>query len=206
MILSVTAITILSSLSPDVVAESVRGSDQVDAAGSLRRGGVGDGGLPVASLKMMNASSVGGDGSDLGRVSPPERLNGPVSRPTDAALEPVIVPLAPPPAPAPVAAVPPPAGAGSASGVASWYCCSAGFAGQAVVSLPAVFGGRYTGGHVGYVTVCGDKCARLPVVDQCGCHWGTADQRVADLSPEAWAAVSNSSLSRGLVPVTLHFD
>ncbi|MDQ3880546.1 MAG: hypothetical protein M3295_05700, partial [Chloroflexota bacterium] len=90
-------------------------------------------------------------------------------------------------------------------GMASWYCCSAGFAGQAVVALPAAYGGLYTGGVVGYVTVCSDRCARLPVVDQCGCHWGLADQRVADLSPEAWAAVSSSSLSRGLIPVTLTF-
>ena len=204
MIVSVAAITILSSLSPDVVAESVRGSDRADAAGPV--GGV-DGGPPVVqSVKAMNGWRVRGEETGLPRVSPPERLSAIVARPTDAGLEPVIVQLAPPPAQAPVAVVPPPAGAGSASGVASWYCCSAGFAGQAVAALPAAFGGRYTGGHAGYVTVCGDKCARLPIVDQCGCHWGTADQRVADLSPEAWAAVSNSPLSRGLIPVTLHFD
>ena len=115
--------------------------------------------------------------------------------------------VVPTPTPAPRTVLPPPpapAGDGTtASGVASWYCCSGGFAGQAVVALPAVYGGRYTGGVVGYVTVCADRCARLPVVDQCGCHWGTAQQRVVDLSPEAWAAVTDSSLGRGLVPVTI---
>lgn len=101
---------------------------------------------------------------------------------------------------------PPPAGT-VVSGKATWYCCSAGWRGQAVVALPGALGGHYDAPPAArYVTVCADRCVRLPVVDYCGCLWGTASQKVADLSPEAWAAVTDRGLSAGVVAVTLHFE
>lgn len=101
---------------------------------------------------------------------------------------------------------PPPLSGTVVSGKATWYCCSRGWRGQAVVALPGALGGRYKAPPSSYqVTVCADRCVVLPVVDYCGCSWGTADQKVADLSPEAWAAVTDSALSRGVVRVTIHF-
>lgn len=91
------------------------------------------------------------------------------------------------------------------TGKATWYCCTAGWRGQAVVALPGALGGGYDAPPAArFVTVCADRCVVLPVVDYCGCYWGTAGQKVADLSPEAWAAVSDSGLSRGVITVTVH--
>jgi len=93
----------------------------------------------------------------------------------------------------------------SITGKATWYCCSRGWRGLAVVALPGALGGHYDAPPASrYVTVCGDRCVTLPVVDYCGCLWGTSSQKVADLSPEAWAAVTDSPLSRGVVTVTVH--
>jgi hypothetical protein len=104
-----------------------------------------------------------------------------------------------------VKAVPSPVSGNAVSGKATWYCCSLGWRGEAVVALPGALGGHYDAPPAArYVTVCADRCAVLPVVDYCGCLWGTASQKVADLSPEAWAAISDSALSRGVITVTVH--
>jgi len=101
--------------------------------------------------------------------------------------------------------VAPPITGNAITGKATWYCCTLGWRGLAVVALPGALGGHYDPPPAASsVTVCADRCVVLPVVDYCGCYWGTANQRVADLSPEAWAAVSNAPLSRGVVTVTVH--
>jgi hypothetical protein len=107
-----------------------------------------------------------------------------------------------------VQAIQAPSGPATISGTASWYCCTMNWGNSAVVALPIALGGHYyppPGG--GWVTVCADRCARLPIGDACGCNWGRVGQKVVDLSPAAWAAVTDKDrYVYGIVAVTLYLE
>jgi hypothetical protein len=99
----------------------------------------------------------------------------------------------------------PPMTGDKVTGQATWYCCSVGWRGEPVVALPGALGGQYDAPPAARkVTVCADRCMSLPVVDFCECFWGTANQKVADLSREAWAAISDSGTGAGVITVTIH--
>jgi hypothetical protein len=111
------------------------------------------------------------------------------------------------PVTAPAAAVPPLVAVnGLVTGKASSYGESAGWEGRATVALPLELGGGIPAGEPAYVLVCADRCVTMPVVDSCPCYLGTPDQRVANLSHEAWRQVTDLPLEEGLVKVEVYLD
>jgi hypothetical protein len=118
--------------------------------------------------------------------------------PSRAAAASIAAPLA-----APVtfgSGIPP---SGVVQGIASSYRGQPGWGAAPTVALPIAYGGRLSHGDPQWITVCADRCVRLPVVDSCPCYYGTTDARVANLSHSAWALVSDAPLAEGLIPVTL---
>jgi len=89
---------------------------------------------------------------------------------------------------------------GSVTGMASSY---AGDEGAATVALPIEIGGGRPDGAPKMVVICADRCVALPVVDSCPCYVGTADQRVANLSHEAWRQLTDMPLEEGLIEVEI---
>lgn len=187
-------LTARSALPEDAVGSHLL--DAADAAASaLNRGP--DGRSSSAALALSQAFRPVGPES----IGPVTSAESPVNASMEATLyaRPVVRPAA--------VVVTPPTGGSRVKGLATWYCCTLGYRGQAVVALPGAFGGHFDPAPASRtVTVCADRCVELPVVDYCGCYWGTAQQKVADLSPEAWAAVTDLGLSRGVVNVTIHLD
>lgn len=200
-VLSAVGIALLAPLTArSAMPDAIRAADPLLAALADPRGDLARGSLADRTSFNQLALAVATPVSGSEQIAAPV-LPTPAAAPMEATLYPLPTPKragaqAPRPAPAVTG--------DTVTGSATWYCCSLGYRGQAVVALPGAFGGQYDSPPASRtVTVCADRCVSLPVVDYCGCHWGTASQRVADLSPEAWAALTDRPRSAGVVTVTI---
>jgi hypothetical protein len=171
--------------------------DAGPATSTLDRGSHGREGLAMLTLLEQTRPVSAETFSSHGRALP---------TPASAAMEATLyIDHNPSASPAQPPAAPPPMNGETVTGQATWYCCSVGWRGEAAVALPGALGGQYDAPPASrYVTVCADRCVSLPVADYCECFWGTTDQKVADLSPEAWAAISDTDTDAGVLTVTIH--
>ena len=202
-VLSAVGIALLAPLTArSAMPDVTRAADPLLAALSSSRGDLARGSLAdrtTGNRLVLAVEAPAAAAEQLAALALPT--------PATASMEATLHPISTP-APAVVRAprtAPAAASSGdSVTGKATWYCCSLGYRGLAVVALPGALGGHYDSPPAARtVTVCADRCASLPVVDYCGCHWGTASQKVADLSPEAWAAVTDRARNAGVVTVTI---
>ena len=217
MLRRVAALTVVSAVGIALLAPLTARSALPDAASGVEPLLVG---LPVRVVSTSTAVERGAS-SDRGTASTlamavqaaapiPEPLaTRAIPTPPSAPMQATLHAIRPSTAAAPTVATPPVTD-DTVTGTASWYChkvgtCPAGFSpADAFVALPGALGGAGGRGVIGYVTVCADRCVELPVVDFCGCYWGTASQRVADLSAAAWALVTDQPRSAGVLSITLH--
>ncbi len=200
-VLSAGGIALLAPLTArSAMPDATRAADPMLAALSTPRGDLARGSLADRTSFNQLALAVDTPASGAEQIASPA-LPTPAAAPMQATLYPVSAPT--PAVSRSARAAPGPTG-DTVTGEATWYCCSRGYRGLAVIALPGALGGRYDAPPAARtVTVCADRCVSLPVVDYCGCSWGTSSQKVADLSPEAWAAVTDRSRSAGVVSITI---